>query len=191
MTKIKDSLLDAYRMAGPEDRFTIMMENYNCFPGLICMAKKKLRYKLQAEREFLRSHNRGELGVRVQTSALGDPTADEAILEATLDEAFVTGEIDRHLLTGIEDASLYETDIRLINIMITDYELLVDVVNSLNNNDFKIMKQFLVEKKLIKDIAEDEDRSYVAIKKRIARIRADIKEEILECLEMSCRRCLV
>lgn len=36
------------------------------------------------EREFVRSHSRGELGVRVQTSNLSDTTADEAITNVTI-----------------------------------------------------------------------------------------------------------
>ena len=38
-----------------------------------------------------------------------------------------------------------------------------------------------------KEIADDEGRTYEAIKKRMERIRAEIREEILECLEMNCR----
>ena len=37
------------------------------------------------------------------------------------------------------------------------------------------------------EIADDEGRTYEAIKKRMERIRAEIREEILECLEMNCR----
>ena len=37
------------------------------------------------------------------------------------------------------------------------------------------------------EIADDEGRTYEAIKKRMERIRAQIRDEILECLEMNCR----
>ncbi len=49
------------------------------------------------------------------------------------------------------------------------------------------MKQYLLEGRLFKEIADDEGRTYEAIKKRMERIRAEIREEILECLEMNCR----
>ena len=43
---------------------------------------------------------------------------------------------------------------------------------------------------LLEEIIEDLDekgRTYEAIKKSMERIRAEIREEILECLEMNCR----
>lgn len=78
--KAKDTdLLKSYRVADSEERFSILMDNYAVFPKVIRKAQKKTEYKIKAEREYLRSHSRGELGVRVQTSKKSDTTAEEAI----------------------------------------------------------------------------------------------------------------
>ena len=103
------------------------------------------------------------------------------------EDAFKTGEVDKGLLKGIADASLYEEDIRIISIMRMDYELLEEIIEDLDESDSKIMKQYLLEGKLFKEIADDEGRTYEAIKKRMERIRTEIREEIIECLEMNCR----
>lgn len=73
------------------------------------------------------------------------------------------------------------------SVMRMDFELLEETIEDLDESDSKIMKQYLLEGRLFKEIADDEGRTYEAIKKRMERIRAEIREEILECLEMNCR----
>ena len=91
--------------------------------------------------------------------------------------AFKTGEVDKGLLKGIIDASVYEEDIRLVSVMRMDFELLEEIIEELDESDSKIMKQYLLEGRLFKEIADDEGRTYEAIKKRMERIRAEIREE--------------
>ena len=164
-----------------------MLNNYAVFPKIIRKAEKKIQYKIKSEKEYLRSHARGELGVRVQTSGTSDPTFNEAATNIMIEDAFKTGEVDKGLIKGIKDASLYEDEIRLVSIMRMDFELLEEIIEDLDESDSKIMKQYLLEGRLFKEIADDEGRTYEAIKKRMERIRAEIREEILECLEMNCR----
>ena len=80
-----------------------------------------------------------------------------------------------------------EEDIKTISVMNMDYELLTEIIEGLEDEDSKIMKQRLLEHRTVKDIAVSEGRSYETIKKRLEIIRLQIKEEIIECLEMSCR----
>lgn len=180
-------ILRSYRSNDAEGRLSIMLNNYAGFPKIIRIAEKKIQYKIKSEKEYLRSHARGELGVRVQTSGTSDPTFNEASTNIMIEEAFKTGEVDKGLLKGIKDASVYEEEIRLVSIMRMDFELLEEIIEDLDESDSKIMKQYLVEGRLFKEIADEEGRTYEAIKKRMERIRAEIREEILECLEMNCR----
>ena len=93
----------------------------------------------------------------------------------------------RLFATAIKDASIYEEEIQLVSLMRMDFELLEEIIEDLDESDSKIMKQYLLEGRLFKEIADDEGRTYEAIKKRMERIRAEIREEMLECLEMNCR----
>lgn len=183
----KTDILRSYRSNDAEGRLAIMLNNYAVFPKIIRKAEKKIQYKIKSEKEYLRSHARCELGVRVQTSGTSDLTFNEASTNIMIEEAFKTGEVDKGLLKGIKDASVYEEEIRLVSIMRMDFELLEEIIEDLDENDSKIMKQYLVEGRLFKEIADEEGRTYEAIKKRMERIRAEIREEILECLEMNCR----
>jgi len=125
--------------------------------------------------------------VRVQTSDLSDPTANEAIVSVTIQEGYQRGELDKGLLKGVENAKEYEEEVRVIGIMRMDFELLDEIINDLEDTDSKLIKQYVQERRYVKEIAAEEGKSYNAIMKKITRIRADIKEEILECLEMNCR----
>ena len=186
--KAKDTdLMKTYRTADSEERFSIMMENYAVLPNVINKAQKKTEYKIKAEREYLRSHSRGELGVRVQTSKKSDTTAEEAIANVTLEEAFATGEVDKGLLKGIEEASVYETEIKLISTMRMDFELLEDIIESYEDDDQRIIRKRLAERKAYRVIAEEEDCSYDTIKRKLTAIRNEIREEIVECLELNNR----
>ena len=180
-------ILRSYRSMDAEGRLAIMLGNYAVFPKIIRRAEKKIQYKIKTEQEYLRSHSRDELGVRVQTSGTSDPTFNEASTNIIIEDALKTGEINKGLLRGIKDAAVYEEDIRTISNMRMDFELLEEIIEDLTEEDSKILKQYLVDGRLFKEIADDEGRTYEAIKKRMERIRAQIRDEILECLEMNCR----
>ena len=81
--KIRDTdLLDKYKKANAHKRLDLMMEYYPVFPGMLRKIEKKTEYKIKAEKEYIKSHSRDELGVRVQTSGKSDPTATEAVAVA-------------------------------------------------------------------------------------------------------------
>ena len=186
-TKKNDrDFLQGYKVADPEERLHLMMSNYAIFPKLIHKAETKTIYKIKSEKEFLRSHSIDELEIRVQTSTRSDSTADEAIANVSLEEAFTTRKVDRGILNGIENASEYEADIYVISVMKMDYDLLRDIIEDLQEDDCRVIKQYLINGRLMKEIAEDENRTYEAIKKRIQHIRSEIHEEIIDCLEMNC-----
>ena len=187
-TKMNDNVfLQKYSEADPEGRLKIMMGNYAVFPKMIRRIEKKVIYKITVEREYMRSHCRSELGVRIQTSGKSDPTADEAIINVSLEEALKTGEYDPGLISGFENADKYEAAMRTIKIMRLDYELLAEIIDDLREKDSRVIKQYLIEGKLFKEIADSEGRTYDAIKKRIEKIRTEIRDQIVDCLEMNCR----
>ncbi len=183
---IEPQFLIKYRKADPDRRLSLMLENYKAFPNLIRKDEKIITYLIKSERAFSRSHFRGELDVKVQTSRKGDPTADEAVENVSLEEAFASGEIDRSILTGVKNAADYEADIHFIKILKMDYELLQEIIEGLDECDSKVIKDYLLERKLYREIADDMDRTYDGIRKRMKRIKKDIRDEIIEYLELNC-----
>ena len=186
IAKAKDSdMLQRYSDSDPEERFGLLMDNYGMFPKMIHKMEKKIEYKIKAEREYAKSQRRGELGVRVQTSDLSDPTSNEAIVSVTIQEGFQRGKLDRSILKDLDKARKYEEEVRIIGIMKMDFELLEEIIEDLENDDSEMMKKYLLEGMTLRQIAADEGLSYDAMKKKHLRIRAEIKEEVMECFEMS------
>ena len=186
-TKAKD-IITVYRMADCEERLEIVFDNFSNFPKMLRKMQKITQYKIKAEKEYIRSHAKGELGVRVQTSGLSDTTANEAIANVMLEEAFTSGEVTDGLLSGIENAEQYAADIRIISIMKDDYEIVAECVEDLEDEDSRLMKQYLTEKKFYKELACEFNTSYDTVKRRIRAIKDDIRNDIIECIEMNCRK---
>ena len=185
--KVKNKdLMQEYRISDAEGRFNIMMDNYCIFPKIIRKMEKKTQYRIKCEKEYARSKHRGELGVRVQTSNLSDPTFEEAATNIMIEEALKTGEAEGGILNGIENAAEYEADIRMISIMRMDFELLAEIVEDMDTDDNNWLKDYLEGKKLLKEIATEQERTYDAMKKRVMKMKVLIRDEILECLEMNC-----
>ena len=184
--KEKDFLTE-YRCSDAEGRLNLMINNYSSFPKIIRKMEVKVRYRIKSEKEYMRSHSRDELGVRIQTSKISDPTFDEAATNILIDKALESGKAEGGLLSGIEDATRYEADIRIISIMRMDFELLSEIVEDLDDDESCWMKEFLTKQKMLKEIAGERGVSYDTIKRRAYELRSNIREEIIECLEMNCR----
>ncbi len=186
--KIRETdLLSSYKKATPEKRVSLMLEYYLDFPGMLHKIEKKTEYKIKTEQENIRSKRRADIDVRVQTSNISNPTQNEAINNATLEEAFKTGEIDMKLLKDMEKASEYAETIRMVSIMKMDYQLLKDILHEYRDEDLVIIQKHLSEGMSYNDIAQARNCSIDKIKRRFARIREEITEEMLECIQMNCR----
>jgi DNA-directed RNA polymerase specialized sigma24 family protein len=66
-----------------------------------------------------------------------------------------------------------------------DFELLEEIIEDLENDESAMMKKYLLGGMTLRQIAADEGLSYDAMKKKHLRIRAEIKEEVMECFGMS------
>ena len=58
----------------------------------------------------------------------------------------------------------------------------------LEDEDIRLMKQYLTEKKFYKELACEFNTSYDTVKRRIRAIKDDIRNDIIECIEMNCRK---
>ena len=163
-TKAKDKdFMQAYRSSDAEGRLKIMMDNYCVFPKLIRKMEKKMQYRIKYEKDYLRSSYRGELGVRVQTSKMSDPTFEEAATNIMIETALKIGKDEDGLLNGIENAAEYEADMKILSVMRMDYELLEEIIEDLADDDSKWLKEYLSGEKLLKEIAAELGKSYIAM----------------------------
>ena len=76
----------------------------------------------------------------------------------------------------------------MVSIMKMDFELLEEIIEDLDTDESRLIKRYLLEGKMYKEIADEENKSYDAIKKRMEKIRGKIHDEMIECLKMNCWR---
>lgn len=75
----------------------------------------------------------------------------------------------------------------VVRLMRMDYELLGEMIEDLEDEETRIMKEYLVKKRFMKEIAVEFSVSYETVKRKNRIIKEDLLEEIIECLEMNCR----
>ncbi len=186
--KIRETdLLNSYMKANAQKRLSLMLEYYREFPGMLNSIESETKYFIQSEQQRIRSKRRADLDIRVQTSNISNPTADEAMNNATIDEAFITGEIDMALLKDMQKASDYVETIRMVSIMKMDYQLLNDIISGYIDEDSVIIQKHLAEGKSYNAIAIEKKCSSDKIKRRFTRIREEITEKMVKCIQMNCR----
>ena len=81
----KASIIKNYAKADAAEKVDIICKNYPNFIGIVDGYTEGLCYMIENEKAYSRMQNRGDLGVRVQSSGMhSDITANTAINNATL-----------------------------------------------------------------------------------------------------------
>ena len=180
--------LKLYRQTDADGRFSLMMANYSSFPAIIKNAEVKTLYRIRSEREYARSRSKGELGVRVQGAGMADITADEAMDITAIKDSFLTGRLPAALLKGVEGAEDYLEEIRTIYLMHIDYDLLHGLVETLDEREAKLFRMHVVDGLYYKEIGDEYGHNAESVRKRMQRLRSRLRDEIIELLEINCRK---
>ena len=182
--RAKKDFMYSYIEADAEGKFCMLMKHCGDFPKIIHRTEMKLEYLIKKEREYLKYHNRGELGVRVQTSTLSNPTEDEAEFNLSVEEVIKSGVFNKGLLRDSDEAAEYEEKIYIIRVMKSDYELFTAIMEDMDDDeDIGFLKEYMISGKSIQNIAAEAQMSYEALKKRMSRLREKIRDEIIDCLD--------
>ena len=84
----EEKLVEAYGKATPHERFLLIYKNYSVFPQLVDCYETGLFNRILYEREYnIRAKNDDDLGIRIQTNRISDPTARKAIENLMIREA--------------------------------------------------------------------------------------------------------
>lgn len=180
--------INSYYDSGAEKRLGMLLDHYSSFPGFIRTLQFQTTYKIDAEFDSMNADSAELLGVRVQTSGLANITESKGMRLAELTKAFDTGVVDRDLLKGIEDAENYRMEIWVIYSMKKDYELVDGVIKNLDENDYPFYSEYLKRKRELKALADEYGMEYETARKRIARIRRQIKNSTLCCMMKRCKK---
>ena len=176
------TLFNTYRASGDEKRIRIILDNYQRFIPLVDAYEFGLIDTIKAERKYNRMEENGDLGVRVQTSCVSNPTATEGDEEEEIQRAVRNGDY----ITALRGADRFEEhklEILTLVDMRTTYALVEKQVGSLNGDDV-LFRRYLDHEFDLTTIAESEGVTIDAIKQRFRKTRSDVIENTLFCINL-------
>ena len=169
-----------YEEGSARDRAKLIFNHYCSFKGIIEDCEARLIYEIKSEEQFSRSHNRDELGVRIQN--LGhhsDPTANEAVSNVLLKESVNgNGQIELNGQVSLDVKLRLERKHHILIVMKEEYNVFDKHLYSLMPEDQKIIIPLLMHSKDYYEIAKDFGQSIECIRKRASRIRRSFIEDI-------------
>ena len=110
--KDEANIVEQYADSDVGERIDILIKYYPNFIHLVEGFERNLSFIIKQEKEMKRRSAVGELGVRVQTSHLSDPTAREAIDNIMIEQAIKNGDLSEIIAELDEDLQReHETEI--------------------------------------------------------------------------------
>lgn len=182
------SIVKQYEDADFSKRVDIMLDNFASFTTQIEISFDAIKYRIKEDRAFARRQDKGDLGVRVQSSGTGSPTEREALENIEIEEALQKKDFSGAIFKNVDDVDEIKREIYVMEIMKLDYQMLEKHLRLLKKRDQKLLRDFLEDGKELEDIAEEENLTYEAIRSRIRRARSQVKCNMVCFLNENGRR---
>ncbi len=170
----EESIVKVYARANDPMRINIIFEHFDNFISMVDMFEEDLHCVLKEEKRINKRDERGDTGVRVQTSVIGDPTGNEATNNVQLMRDMQSGSI-AEALKGADDDIDHETEIMTLRMMRSDYRAINKAIEQLKPGLRADLKEVLNGAKDLTDLAEDGNSSYNAAKQRMNRARGKVR----------------
>ncbi|WP_026653325.1 hypothetical protein [Butyrivibrio proteoclasticus] len=176
----EESIVKIYAEAEDKERINIILEHFDNFIMLIDLFEEDLRNTLKEEKLYNKRAERGDPGVRVQTSGTGDPTGNEATNNVQLARDLQSGNIEQ-VMRGADEDMEHRDDIETLKMMRSDYSDIIKAIETLKPKPRAELKDILNGVKDISKVAEDSNSGYDATKHRLTRSRGKVRKRAI-CL---------
>ena len=181
------SMVTKYGEADYSGRVDILLDNYETFLTQIELCYEGIKYRIKEDRAYERRKNRGELGIRVQTSGHSSPTETEAIENIEIEEMLKSGDFESDLLKYVDDVDQIKRDIYVMQVMKLDFGIISLQRKLLSRSDQKVLVSFLDEGMTYEDIARKEDIEMDSARSRVRRAKGNLKIKMMTFLETNGR----
>ncbi len=171
----KKSIVDDYVVADDEARVDIILDNYAGFNRKLDGYVKSLCASIQNERLVNHRKELGDLGVRVQTSNISNPTRNEACGRAEIEEAINSGDWIT-ALKGSDDVLGRRYIVETIGQMRYHYDIVCGMVDGLDDEEYVVFSKYLETHMSYYELADLFKTTYSAVKSKIYRARATVKD---------------
>ena len=176
----EEKLVDRYGESNPHERFMLIYKNYEVFLRLVESYETGLFNRILYEREYnLRTKNGEDLGIRIQTNRISDPTARQAIENMLIREAIEEANDSGNILKDTDDPEKHRRDISTLRMMRREYEVFDKSLKALSGRDYRITYRYIHKEQKLEKIAEEEDMAYQSIKNLIAATRKTLEQRII------------
>lgn len=179
----EDELVESYGKGDAHERFTLIYKHYEVFLRLVDCYETGLFNRILYEREYNMRAKLGadDLGVRIKTNRISDPTATKAIERIMIRDAIENGNFSGDILKDTDTPEKHKQDILIIRMMRREFEVFDSYLKALPSKEYDVTYRFINKDKKIAEIAEEEDRAYQTVKNLVCTTRKTLEARIVPC----------
>ena len=173
------NIIRQYILADFEERVSIMLENYTTFEAQLEIELDGIEYRIKEERAYQRRAARGDLGVRVQTSDISDPTYREAEENIMIEEALKHMDCNLDILESCEEVEAIKRDIYAMEIMQIDFHNMKKQLKVMKSLDRSTLLTIYEEEVELQTFAANEGIDYESARSRVNRAKKRLQEKMI------------
>lgn len=164
--------IDDYIGVQPEEQFEFIYTHYPIMKNLLTDYLEDLIDEVIEQKAYNRRAANGDLGVRVQISiGISSPTEKQAINHMTIEKAIVDGVLDEEFFEDTDNQEELIRKVTCYHAVSEDVKTFTKKLGSLEQQDQKILKPYLLGQKSMSDLAEDMGIDYRSAIKHIYRVK--------------------
>ena len=182
------SIISRYILADFEERVCIMLENYTTFEAQLEIELDGIEYRIKEERAYQRRIARGELGVRIQSSGISDPTFREAEENIMIAEALEKMDLNSDIFDSCEEVEAIKRDIYAMEIMQIDFRNMKKQLKVMKSLDRSTLLTVYDEEVEIQTLAVNEGIDYESARSRVNRAKKRLQEKMIVFWNQNQRR---
>lgn len=164
--------IDDYIGVQPEEQFEFIYTHYPIMKNLLTDYREDLIDEVIEQKAYNRRAANDDLGVRVQISiGISSPTEKQAINHMTIEKAIVDGVLDEEFFEDTDNQEELIRKVTCYHAVSEDVKTFTKKLGSLEQQDQKILKPYLLGRKSMSDLAEDMGIDYRSAIKHIYRVK--------------------
>ena len=181
--------IDRYTGSQPEERFDFIYENFSIIHEMIKDFREDLISEVIEQKSYNRKAANGDLGVRIQISiGIGNPTQNQAIDHIRIAQAIDEGFLDEGFFEDTDNRYELVRKVDCYHSVRADVETFTSKLGTMNLNDQRILKPYLMRQKTMDELTEDMGIDYRSAIKRVYRIKKRLIEKVEPKLTVVNRR---
>ena len=176
------AVISEYQGYSNKKRVDFILNNYYGIEEYIRCYEEILCESIRMDRLVDHREENGDLGVMIQTSYIGDPTAMAAIDRTSIFEKMSEDSLSSHISEDLE----YNRDAMALKTMKRDLGFVNHAIRMLPARARSEFGKILCREKSLDDVAEEKGIQYESAKMYVYRARLKVKEHALEFMERAC-----